>query len=174
MKYTDEDGDFCQSPLVDLQKLTFNESTGVALEFFENFKQECLVFSKMEGRADCLDFPTMVKALIACIDSELRKLKAKTKSPATLIGQDSERLINDLMNEAKGCPAMCFFCNRKCELKPHNEEVEHNCAKKGHQMRVFGGGFLIGPSGKYPSLKVCDEIDANKVIMVERAGQMEK
>jgi len=37
-------------------------------------------------------------------------------------------------------------------------------------MRVFGGGFLEGPSGKYPSLKVCDEIDANTVIMVERAG----
>ena len=74
------------------------------------------------------------------------------------------------MIEAKGCPAMCLFCNRKCELKPHNDEVKHNCARSGHQMRVFGGGFLEGPSGKYPSFKVCDEIDANTVIMGERAG----
>mmetsp|Transcript_40339 Transcript_40339/g.52860 ORF Transcript_40339/g.52860 Transcript_40339/m.52860 type:complete len:90 (+) Transcript_40339:1441-1710(+) len=41
-------------------------------------------------------------------------------------------------------------------------------------MRVFGGGFLEGPSGKYPSLKVCDEIEASTVILVERAGEMEK
>ena len=41
-------------------------------------------------------------------------------------------------------------------------------------MRVFGGGFLVGPSGKYPSLKFCDEIDGKTIIQVERAGTTQK
>ena len=144
----------------------------MALDYLKEFKLHYLVINDHEDRAICLDFPTMIKELIACVDREIKKLDAKTVS--ALIGHEIQRQINDLVNEAKGCHAMCLFCNRKCELKPHNDEVKHNCSRKGHQMRVFGGGYLLGPSGKYPSLKVCDEIEADTVIIIERAGKKEK
>ena len=38
----------------------------------------------------------------------------------------------------------------------------------GHQIRVFGDGCYEGPAGKYPSLRVCDEIDPNTKIQVNR------
>ena len=41
-------------------------------------------------------------------------------------------------------------------------------------MRVFGGGFYLGPSGKYPSLKVCDEIDAKTLILMNQNGENKK
>ena len=37
-------------------------------------------------------------------------------------------------------------------------------------MRIFGGGYLNGSNGKYPSIKVCDEIEAKTNILVEIAG----
>ena len=72
----------------------------------------------------------MANELIKCIDRELSKLDTKVAS--SLVGQDVQRQINDMVNEAKGCPAMCIFCNRKCELKPHNDEVKHSCLRTGH------------------------------------------
>ena len=42
-------------------------------------------------------------------------------------------------------------------------------------MRIFGDGFLKGPEGRYPSLKVCDEIDPNTIIQAEsKEGKVTK
>ena len=106
----------------------------------------------------------MVKELIACIDRKTKEIDSKQAED--IMDKAIEATINDYVNEARGCPAKCWFCNRKCELAAHAEEIKHNCDRTGHQMRVFGGGFLEGPSGKYPSLKVCDEIEGDTVILM--------
>ena len=59
-------------------------------------------------------------------------------------------------------------------MNNHPETTKHHCDSRGHQMRIFGGGHLNGSNGKYPSTKVCDEIEGKSVIMVERAGIKEK
>ena len=73
--------------------------------------------------------------------------------------------INDIVKDAKGCKELCNFCKRKCEHKPHDQNsLEHSCEHFGHQIRVFSDGCYEGPNGKFPSLRVCDEIDGNTKI----------
>lgn len=150
------------SPLVSLQNLEFNEPTGVALDMLTKFKRRYLEINDLEDSAICLDLVMMATELVACVDKKISDIEKLTATQ--FLDTNLQSQINDLVNEAKGCSALCNFCHRKCELKPHSQHQKHSCDRLGHQMRVFGGGFLTGPSGKYPSLKVCDEIDANTTI----------
>ena len=70
---------------------------------------------------------------------------------------------------------MCKFCNRKCELAPHQDDNEnHNCNKRGHSLRVFGGGTLVTSWGDpYPSLTTCDEIKHDTKIKIVCQGGVE-
>ena len=104
----------------------------------------------------------MAKEIAICIDKKIAEMEGK--QPVELVDMSVDQHINDLVNEAIGCRSLCKFCGRKCELKPHNQDQQHNCDRLGHQMRVFGSGIIEGPNGKYPSLKVCDEIDSDHVI----------
>ena len=78
-----------------------------------------------------------------------------------------------MINQAVGCKSTCLFCNRKCELLPHNPiENPHSCENVGHQLRVFAGGQYTTKNGKFPSLGTCDtikpetrmQIDGNKTV----------
>ena len=66
-----------------------------------------------------------------------------------------------MINKAVGCKSQCLYCNRKCELLPHNiEETKHSCDNVGHQLRVFAGGHYVNKKGnKFPSLGTCDTIN---------------
>ena len=151
-------------PLSDVENLQFEDfKDDTTLDLIGAFEQRYMAIKDTEDLAQCLDFPTMVKELIACIDRKLKEIDAK-KTDDLIDKGGAETMINDLVKEAKGCFASCMFCNRKCELAPHSDDIQHNCDKRGHQMRVFGGGHLQGPAGKYPSLKVCDEIEGDTVI----------
>ena len=79
-----------------------------------------------------------------------------------------EDVIHSFVTNAIGCKDVCKFCNRKCELAPHQDENEnHNCNKRGHSLRVFGGGSLVTSWGEiYPSLTTCDEIKHDTKIKI--------
>ena len=43
-----------------------------------------------------------------------------------------ESPIDDIVTKAIGCKSKCNFCNRKCELEPHNSSIKHSCKTVGH------------------------------------------
>ena len=77
---------------------------------------------------------------------------------STLKSQNN--LIKSYCANAIGCLEVCKFCNRKCELGPHQDDTQnHNCDKRGHSLRVFGGGTHLASWGDvFPSLTTCDQI----------------
>jgi predicted peroxiredoxin len=67
--------------------------------------------------------------------------EVKNKEFSGVIEKRHKDFITDLGVKAVGCERSCQFCNRKCELPPHDDTIiHHNCSKRGHQMRAFGGG----------------------------------
>jgi len=175
------------SALVKLQNIDFAEGGDVNLDLVKMFEVRGLeMCSQEKNAAVCLDFIAMAEKLLQCVKSKLEKvddedsrLKEAKKSGADLlkvampvIDQNVKHDISTMMHNACGCRAVCAFCRRKCEKKPHSEKEQHCCDRLGHQMRVFGNGFFVGPKGeRYPSLKVCDEIDGNTTIQIEQAGK---
>ena len=74
-----------------------------------------------------------------------------------------------MINQAVGCKSTCLFCNRKCELSPHNpNDTPHSCENVGHQLRVFAGGQYVNKSGhKFPSLGTCDTIKPDTGMLID-------
>lgn len=90
--------------------------------------------------------------------------KLDFKNNETWLANKCTTEIDELMEEARGCSDLCMFCNRKCEHGRKNHD-KHHCDNRGHQIRIFKGGFIGNPKKgfgkKYPSLDTCDLIEDN-------------
>ncbi len=73
------------------------------------------------------------------------------------------------MNQAVGCKSTCIFCNRKCELLPHNpEDYPYAGEDIGHQQRVFTGNQYVNKNGhKFPCLGNCQTVKPDEGMLID-------
>jgi len=79
-------------------------------------------------------------------------------------------LYETIFSQVKGCDQKCPCCDRICDRDHTLDGLKHGC-DRGHQIRAISGIKKLGT--KIPSLKVCNEISPNSMI-VDKSGVVYK
>ena len=120
---------------------------------------------KSAGFNQVYDFENFFQKLETNIETRLETLKNDKLTRQTL---GVESVFQDYQKSAKGCPAICKFCKKRCEDSGENDNHEHHSHDTGHQPRIFAGGYLERKNGiKIASKITCNLVDPQREVLID-------